>query len=294
MRNVCIGLLFAGLAAAQDGTRGIVPEEVIAARPQKMAGAVVSKPKYQALKTGAAQTGAAQTGAMARLTPGRQIGVTIWRLRPGSSDDTGARILVQEDNQTRTWVPERVSSGGSLRTGERVRLTIEAPEAGYLYVIDRERYASGEGGTPYLIFPTSRTRSGDNRLSAGKLIDIPAQDDRPNYFTLQASRTDQAEEDLTVLLTPVPLPGIEPGAKPLALSAEQVAGWEKQWGSSKFDVFELAGGEGKRWTQAEQQAAGGTRVLTQEDPAPQTVYRVAAQAGDPLLVRVRLRYQKGK
>ena len=55
--------------------------------------------------------------------------------------------------------------------------------------------------------------------------------------------------------------------------------------------FELSGGAGKTWTQAEQQAAANTtRLLTQEDPPPQTVYRVSVKTGEPLMVKVRLRY----
>jgi hypothetical protein len=161
-----------------------------------------------------------------------------------------------------------------------------------MYVIDRERYASGERGTPYLIFPTTRTRGGDNKVAGGKLIDIPAQSDQPDFFTLRRSRPDQVEEELTVLLTPEPLEGIAIGPNALALSNAQVSSWEKQWGSAKPEVFELTGGAGKPWTQAEQDAgADGTRLLTQDDPPPQTVYRVAVKAGTPLAVEVRLRYR---
>ena len=72
-------------------------------------------------------------------------------------------------------------------------------------MIDRERYSSGERGQPYLIFPTTRTHGGDNKAVGGKLVDIPAQDDRPNFFAPRPSRPDQTEEELTVLLTNEPL-----------------------------------------------------------------------------------------
>lgn len=271
----------AACAAAQTGSRGIVPEEVLRARPQKGGGAAPAMPRYQVLTP----------NALPRPAAARQIGVTVWRLRKVAAAGEGVRILVQEDNQTTAWVPERVSSAGSLSAGDRVRLTIESPEAGYLYVIDRERYASGERGSPYLIFPTTRTRAGDNQVTGGRLIDIPAQDDRPNFFTLQTRRADQAEEELTVLLAPKPLEGLPIGPKALALSAAQAANWEKQW-DGKFEVFELAGGAGKPWSEAEQRAgAEPSRLLTQTDPPPQTVYRVEAGPGEPLLVKVRLRYR---
>ena len=78
----------------------------------------------------------------------------------------------------------------------------------------------------------------------------------------------------------------------LALPDAQVAAWEKQWGSAKPETFDLAGGAGKTWTQAAQSAAAdGTRLLTQDDPPPQTVYRVAVKPGAPLAVQVRLLYK---
>lgn len=285
--SVAMGMMLASVAfaAAQTGERGIVPEDVTQARPAASAAAPVkARPQYQALDP-------QMVASLRRQPAASEMGVTIWRLRPAAANDTGARILVQEASETAEWTPVRVSSTTRLHAGDRVRLTLESPERGYLYVIDRERYASGERGKPYLIFPTARTRNGDNKVMGGKLIDIPAQSDQPNFFTLRRSRPDQAEEELTVLLTPQPLEGVNIGPDALALPDEQVSAWEKQWGAGKPEVFELSGGAGRAWTQAEQNAAAdGTRLLTQDDPPPQTVYRVAVKPGAPLALQVRLRY----
>jgi hypothetical protein len=277
MRRTLILVALAAAAWAQD--RILVPEAVVTARPQAGQGSGAPHPKYVPVGPGSANGQ-------------RQIGVTIWRLRHAAPGDSGARILVQEESQTVEWVPERVPVTSALRGGDRVRLSIESPESGYLYVIDRERYASGERGQPFLIFPTTRTRGGDNKVSAGKLIEIPAQDDQPNFFSLRKSRPDQVEEELLVLLAPQPIADLSIGPKALALTSEQAGQWEKQWGAGKTDLFELSGGAGKAWSRVEQQAgADGTRLLTQEDPPPQTVYRVAVGPGQPFLVKVRLRYQ---
>jgi hypothetical protein len=285
MKLIFMIAAFMACLAAQTGSRGIVPEAVLQARPQPKAAASppapTSTPKYVSLGL---------HGGVARLGA-KQLGITIWRLRGATGGDRGARILVQEETGTTTWIPERVSSTTNFGAGDRVRLTFESPEQGYLYVIDRERYAAGRRGMPFLIFPTTRTRGGDNRLAPGKLIDIPGQDDRPNFFTMQKTRADQMEEEITVLRTSKPLEGVEIGPKALALSSEQVAGWEKQW-KGKVQIFELGGGAGKAWTAAEQHAAADpTRLLTQEDPAPQTVYLVETGPGEPTLITVRLRYR---
>ena len=115
-----------------------------------------------------------------------QLGITVWRLRPSKQEDGGARILVMENSQSSHWTPERIEVDTSLAVGDRVRISVESPRAGYLYVVDREQYADGTFGDPYLIFPTKRTRGGDNRVRPGKLIDIPAQEDNPS--TLRCCR----------------------------------------------------------------------------------------------------------
>src|SRR5207302_7654799 len=105
------------------------------------------------------------------------------------------------------WTPERVEANAPLRVGERIRISIESPSAGYLYVIDREQYADGTTSEPYLLFPTTRTCGGENRVTAGRVIEIPGQEDRPNYFRLRQSRSTQTAEVLTVLVTAQPLEG---------------------------------------------------------------------------------------
>ncbi|HEX8290125.1 MAG TPA: hypothetical protein VF570_00135, partial [Pyrinomonadaceae bacterium] len=119
------------------------------------------------------------------------VGVTIWRLRPSKDADEGERLIVHEGSDAAAWIPERVPGNAGLVEGDRVRLSIEAARTGYLYVIDREQYADGTLGEPYLIFPTTRTLGGDNRVKAGRLVDIPAQEDSPPFFTLKRSRADQ-------------------------------------------------------------------------------------------------------
>ena len=220
-----------------------------------------------------------------------EVGVTVWRLRPSRSSDEGGRVLVQEGLKQAEWTPERIEADTPLKIGDRVRLSVESPRPGFLYIIDREQYADGSFGEPMLIFPTLRTRGGDNRVEPGRLIDIPAQEDQYSYFTAQpaGTRRDQVAEVLTVILVPQPLP-LQIAAQPLRMAETEVNGWEKLWGGVA-ERLELVGGAGRIWTM-EEKAAGAAlgRQLTQAGPPPQTVYRVARKAGGPLLVTVPLRY----
>ena len=127
---------------------------------------------------------------------------------------------------TTQWTPERVPVGAPLAPGDRLRLSIESPRAGYLCVIDREEYADGTSSEPFLIFPTTRTRGGDNKVAGGRLIEIPSQEDRPPFFTMRPSRPDQTAERLTIVVTTEPLKDLTLGAEPLKLARATVNDWE--------------------------------------------------------------------
>jgi len=221
------------------------------------------------------------------------IGVTLWRLRPSRPGDTGERIITHDEPDSVAWLPERVSSGGRLSEGDRIRVSIEAARSGYLYVVDQEQYADGSKGEPYLIFPTTRTRGGDNSVKAGRVVEIPSQDDSPPYFTLKRSRVDHVGENVIVLVTPTPIEGLAFTEKAQRLSDETLASWEKSWGA-QTGRLEMENGNGKSWTRQEKEAgADSTRSLKQEEPAPQTIYYLpGASSTVPVLVKVELQYAR--
>jgi Domain of unknown function (DUF4384) len=237
--------------------------------------------------------GASRGNRRSARSSSEDIGVTIWRLRPSRSSDEGARVLVMDGLRQSEWTPERIEADTPLKIGDRVRISIESPRSGFLYIIDREQYSDGSLGEPVLIFPTRHTRGGDNRVAPGKLIDIPAQEDQYSYFTAQPAgdRRDQTAEVLTIILVPQPLP-LQIAEQPLKLAESQVSGWEKLWGGVA-ERLELVGGAGRTWT-TEEKAAGAAmgRQLTQSGPPPQTVYRVPRKAGGSLMVTVPLKYGK--
>ena len=199
-----------------------------------------------------------------------QLGLTIWKEQPPS------RQLER--------IAKRVEADNKFREGDLLRLSIESPRAGYLYVIDRDWFTDGSGGETNLIFPV---RGEDNRLAAGKLIDIPAEKETPFKATPKAN---QVGEMLTIIVTRSPL-RLPLSKDPLPITSTQLSDWEKRW-SAMTDRYEMEDGAGLTRTIQELQAAEprGTRQLTRDDPGPQTIYRLSPKSRDGLLFNVLLSY----
>ncbi len=216
------------------------------------------------------------------------LGVTLYRLRKaGAIDDPNSRLLViEEESGAQELVPERVDLDTLLAKGDRVRLSIEVPRAGYLYVIDRELYVDGTTSEPYLIYPNYLTRPGDNLLAAGRVIEIPDSRDNPNHFRVRPTRPDTVSELFSILVTPEPLAAnLKAGKRPLKLAEETYKEWETKFGV-EAERFVLEGSAGKAWTSQEKLAGAGSAILTQDDALPQTLFKVNYELGKAVLVRV--------
>jgi len=88
--------------------------------------------------------------------PRLQIGVTIWRLEPVTTGlSTGERPVYEVDRNRLQWIPTRVEADAKFKEGDTLRLSIELPRAGYLYVVDRDWLAA---------HPKSRARGGHLRV----------------------------------------------------------------------------------------------------------------------------------
>ncbi|HKQ73142.1 MAG TPA: DUF4384 domain-containing protein [Blastocatellia bacterium] len=267
--------------------RRVTPKKPAAPNPASQS-STAQNPASQnpASQNPASQNPAAQNQPNVKAE-GELVGLTIWRLRPSrATDGQETRLLIEdESNKDAEWTPERVEADTVFAPGDRVRLGIESPRDGYLYVIDREQYTDGTVSDPYLIFPSLRNRDGANSVSAGKVIELPER----AAFRLKPMRTDYAGEVLTVLVTSEPLTDVKPESAPVKLDPVKVAGWESQWAAA-VERFELIGGAGKPYTKAEKEAGQeGARILTQDDAMPQTLYHVNVKRGSPLLVTVPLR-----
>ncbi len=214
------------------------------------------------------------------------VGVTLWRLRPAApSDRSSGAVLFPYGGEE--LVAERVEATTTFKPGDKVRIGIEAARPGYLYLIDREKYQDGTLGDPYLIFPRSRIRGGDNRVVAGRLVEVPDAADTPPFFTMRRNRPDQEGDVLTLLLTPEPVPDVPTGRNAAKLPRDQVEKWERAW-RKPSQRLELPGGCGRLYltTEASVDSDVSARLLTQEEPLPQTMYRLEAKAGEPILLTV--------
>lgn len=217
----------------------------------------------------------------------KRLGVSIWRL---SSDKKGAgsggqnESTIRDSDTDQQYKPTRVSAETVFAPGDKVRLSFESPNSGYLYVINREVYTDNTVGEPRLIFPTMMARGGNNLVVAGQTVEVPGQSDRVLFFELESKNKNWRGELLTVIVSPEPLTDIEIPDGPSPISAALVGAMEQKYLKSVSE-YEQQGSAGKTYTKAEKEAGASlTRELTQKDPFPQTMFRVKIRQREPLLV----------
>jgi hypothetical protein len=278
----------------QETLRTIVADDFTKGRPKGKA------QRNPARKSGKATGGQSSSGRKYRLasnsstgpeleidfSTGSQLGLTFWKLRRTNVSDSKAWRTGRYDSEPLGWIAERVEADTEFHEGDYLRLSIESPRAGYLYVIDRDWFSDGRSGETNLIFPI---RGDDNRLQAGKLIDIPAPDQTPFQATPKAH---QVGEILTIIVSSSPLE-LTISEKPLPITSSQLVQWEEMWGGTTTR-FEMENGAGQVRTSHEQQAAArrGTRQLTRDDPPPQTIYLIPSKVSGAFLFNVKLSYRK--
>ena len=277
------GVLLATCVAAEgDQARMLVDSGLVKKRPQGVSGTRVKPVHYRPV----AKTASVQAADLA------DVGITFWRLRPvRPEDDPRTRLLTLDDasGEEIEQIAERIEAGTPLKPGERVRLSVEVPRSGFLYVFDREQFSEGRVGAATLIYPNFQTAPGDNAVAAGRLIEIPGRNDRINSFKLVRSGSAHVGEMLVVLVTPDPLfvPGADARKAPV-VEESRLLEWQKKYGSV-MEHLEMNGGAGKAMTVAEIKSGTDTKsVLTQNDPQPQSIYRVKAKPGEPILVALPL------
>jgi TIR domain len=224
------------------------------------------------------------------------VGITLWKMRQATTSDSATvrfRGLIhpEDPDDNAEWIAERVSLESPIPAGQNVRLSIESARPGYLYVIDRDVYADGSSSLPSLVFPTFRLHGGDNRVQPGVTIEIPDAQDRPPALQLKKTRADQVSVLLTIIVAPQAIREIRTGRGRQQLTREQVAEWEKNWGTKTVHV-ENSASVGKAYTASEQASAqSDSHPLGPDDPLPMTLIKSTAGSGEPMLVSVSIKLQ---
>jgi hypothetical protein len=114
-----------------------------------------------------------------------------------------------------------VATDEVFRAGDRIRLSVEANDAGYLYIVNR-----GSSGVWKVLFPSSEIGGGDNAIERGRRYEIPSGftftfDEQPGAEKLFIILSRRPEADLEKLIyslgqrRPVEDTRPEPGAKVL-------------------------------------------------------------------------------
>lgn len=243
------------------------------------------------------------------------IGVTFWRLspvteesrRPSSAQGEDSRLLIptKKGAPPQPYHAARIGDDAAFRNGELLWLGIEVPRAdeSFVYVLDREQYADGTLGEPYLIFPAPTMPKDANVASAGRIVYVPAPDDPFPYFRLERSNQQHIAERLTIIVSPRRLTfrgeweEVDTDIKLLRVATAEAARCDREW-SGKTERLGARRDLSAGITRAEQEvretrkmipAKGEKRRLLPADLLPHTIYRVRGKAGQPVLVNVSLR-----
>ncbi|HZS05763.1 MAG TPA: DUF4384 domain-containing protein [Blastocatellia bacterium] len=271
------------LAQQGDVTRGIVPD-YLKKRPASRKKAVVPKPVKADPTSG-------QPSPIQESAGEPMVGITIWRVRLATARDGGEAVRFlrprKRDGRPANHILERIDEGQPVPAGASIRFGMEISEPGYLYIVDQEEYAGKGPGPPMLIFPNIHSRN--NAVTPGRLIEIPT--DPEVDFEVEV-KPGQTGEVLTLLVSPEPVDLAIGPDEMTPLSEETFANWKGKWGV-KVERIKVGNSAGRPYTKTEKAAASDRdRPLTQGDPLPHTIYKVAARPGDPIMLSLRLNYQE--
>ncbi|HEX5885010.1 MAG TPA: hypothetical protein VFY67_10775 [Pyrinomonadaceae bacterium] len=309
LHKVCSFLVLLTLCAAglgQDGTKSIKSEEYLTKRPAS------SNPDTRA--QGLVTRGGGNRSQPATRShvysvdksfPGGppprdqeyvRIGVTIWRFSAGQCPIPDCPVPAGgQKGLVDTSGGVRADDSSAFSTGERVRLALESlSHDGFVYIIDREKFADNTFGDPYLIFPTRNIYNGNNYARPGSQIHLP----RAQGCFCVKSRNPQkvlVADNLIVVVSPQPLLSSEEiGAREIPLPAK-LAKYISRADKEPSHRGTLKDSVGLVQTPAELNA--GTKglfdtqpALTQNDLPPQNFYQSLVPRGVPAVFSVYLRY----
>ena len=279
-QSILAAILTLAVGWGQDGKRGIVNPAMAQQNRAENIRKQVANPRLTS-----ADGPAKARIAVAPTDP--VLGMNLWHMRLADAASPvkirGLQHKTQDKTGTRDWTPERMTLGDAILEDELLRLSFESASVGYLYVIDRDVYKDGTKSTTTLRFPTKQLRGGDNLVGPGEPIQIPSSKDNPPAFTVVLTRKDQTGIQVTLILSPKPLPEIVVPTKESPLSEALVAKYEQQFGTG-VQMVEDKSMVKLVSTLAENTAASDpSKPLGDKDPLPITLFHRAGHPGDSIL-----------
>ena len=231
------------------------------------------------------------------------IGITTWKLRPALAGEAGYMFpILDESGKQRFWLADRVAMDAGFKQGDKVRFAVEATMPGYLYVFDRETRSDGTMGKPKLIFPDSLDQ--DNWVGPGMIADIPDQGSTQPYFDMVSKAANFSGELLTIVLSRTPITRFEIDSDYFLQNVDELVNMEVD---SEAEILSRTDTIDRIYTVTESKSACGMETrdlqrvrspgkpcrkdlagLTDEDPWPQSIYRVKAVSGQPAVAFLRL------
>ena len=272
----CLVILFLGclnVTTAQEGSKGLKPDEA----------GIKTSPKRKTLQPITFQTPKPFTRRPAPAgAEYAQLGVTIWRVDSGNSKG------IEQVGEEQTI--ERLDTNAPYTNGDTIRLTIESPSRGFMYIVDQEQYTDGSYGPAMLVFPTSKTRAGNNLIEAWTPVEVPAYPAvwrfKPRELKDGETRKVQMAEVLTIIISQKVLVDLSRIIdKRLALNKGEFESWRSQWQRpvQQFDVENKVGQTAK--------SKGVEQEGNEAEVGAQTTYQVAIKPGNPVFVTIPLRFK---
>lgn len=199
------------VAATKETKKGAGETAAPAARKSAPAGSA-NNSVAGARKSGAKSSGNATARKGAKDSPRDEI-ASVNRKSSGSveagvTDDAamkarplalGYTLFTRDENGEAV----RTNPARQFRTGEAIRIALEANTDGYLYIFHTEG-----GGAPQMIFPDTRLNKGVNLVRAHVPYEIPSSEEVSESLRWFIFKDPPADERLYVVLTREPLPNV--------------------------------------------------------------------------------------
>ncbi len=114
---------------------------------------------------------------------------------------------------------EAVLPDATFYSGESVRVSIQAEQNGYLYIL-----LQGSSGKVSMLYPDPRIRGGNNQIAKGEMLDVPIKfDDKPGAETLYLVFVENKNERLLTELVNAKAQGLNAVPGELARQAVDLA-----------------------------------------------------------------------